>query len=67
MTIETRVYEVIDVETKGRGKFVLTIRCPYCQEHVKAFAWSLAGSGKRCNCGAIFGYYGHVATKKRGE
>jgi hypothetical protein len=29
------------------------IRCPFCQTAVWAYAWSRAGSGKRCPCGAL--------------
>lgn len=34
--------------------------CPFCQQEVKAFYWSLCGSGKRCNCGALV--YGRRLT-----
>jgi len=35
----------------GRSKDL--IACPFCQVHVWAYRWSRAGSGKRCQCGAI--------------
>lgn len=37
----------------GTGKSTIKIRCPYCDATVVAYVWSLAGSGKRCTCGAI--------------
>ena len=35
----------------GRSSFYIT--CPFCQEDTKVFQWSLAGSGRKCKCGAI--------------
>jgi hypothetical protein len=43
--VVTRVTEV------GRSRIV--IRCPFCKACVVAYTWSLAGSGKRCGCGAM--------------
>ena len=38
------------------GKSSVVIDCPFCGESVRAYVWSLAGSGKRCpGCGAIHG------------
>lgn len=37
------------------GKSGVTLECPFCEAHVVAYYWSLAGSGKRCSCGAIIG------------
>jgi hypothetical protein len=34
------------------GKSTVIIKCPFCQEEVLAYVWSLAGSGKKCKCGA---------------
>lgn len=30
--------------------------CPFCSADVKGYAWSVAGSGKRCVCGALLTY-----------
>jgi hypothetical protein len=35
----------------GRSRIVFY--CPFCDERVEAYTWSLAGSGKRCLCGAM--------------
>ena len=35
------------------GRSTVDIECPFCQEIVTAYIWSLAGSGKKCVCGAI--------------
>jgi hypothetical protein len=35
------------------GRSYVFIMCPYCGEETKAFVWSLAGSGKKCPCGAL--------------
>ena len=41
---------------EGRSYYVVT--CPFCGCDVEARAWSLAGSGKRCECGAVHTWYG---------
>jgi hypothetical protein len=38
------------VSAHGRSRY--NIECPYCHAIVVAYIWSLAGSGKRCPCGA---------------
>lgn len=40
----------------GRNSIVLV--CPFCLHPVKAYVWSLCGSGKRCACGAMHTGYG---------
>jgi hypothetical protein len=29
------------------------VDCPFCHTTVRVYLWSLAGSGKRCPCGAL--------------
>lgn len=40
------------------GRSTVTIECPFCRMSVVAYSWSLAGGGKRCVCGALFGSTG---------
>lgn len=42
---------------------VIFIDCPFCKAEVRAYVWSLAGGGKRCECGAIFSAYGSAYRK----
>jgi hypothetical protein len=35
------------------GRANCVIQCPFCGAEVKVYVWSLAGGGKRCNCGAL--------------
>lgn len=35
------------------GRIKVEIHCPFCEDDVEAYLWSLAGSGKRCPCGAL--------------
>lgn len=42
------------------GRNEIFIICPFCRVEVKAYLWSLAGSGKRCSCGALHTYYGYT-------
>lgn len=39
------------------GKSTVKIDCPFCGETITAFLWSLAGSGKKCTCGALHGHF----------
>ena len=36
------------------GQVVLVLSCPFCECVTEVYLWSLAGSGKRCDCGAKF-------------
>jgi len=57
---ETRTYTVLEEARRPNGRSSLTIRCPFCDGVTEAFRWSLAGSGKRCRCGAKFGHGGQA-------
>ena len=35
------------------GRTHVGLKCPFCAATVLAYLWSLAGSGKRCECGAV--------------
>jgi hypothetical protein len=37
------------------GRSRVWLRCPFCKATVQAYLWSLAGGGKRCDCGALAG------------
>ena len=55
---EHRPFEVISRRSEfGRSNVV--IRCPFCGSYSRAYIWSLAGNGKRCenrSCCALFVY-----------
>lgn len=34
------------------------IECPFCFSEITVNAWSFAGSGKKCSCGALMGSMG---------
>lgn len=46
----------------GRSTYVVT--CPFCDTDTEARAWSLAGSGKRCECGALHSWYGTTMEQR---
>ena len=54
----------LGASTMGRSR--VYISCPFCHSTVKAYLWSLSGSGKRCDCGALFGARG-IAYRLSGE
>ena len=62
MTVETGDMEEREYEARGGrsevGRSTAYLTCPFCGTEVKAYIWSLAGSGKRCTCGAKFNSYG---------
>jgi hypothetical protein len=71
---ETRLAELVSYNPRSNGRTTADVRCPFCDCVVQARTWSLAGSGKRCDCGAILGGLvggvGHRAlraTKAGGE
>jgi hypothetical protein len=48
-----REYTVSLVGLERPSSIVWWIECPFCNDDVKAYLWSLSGGGKRCACGAI--------------
>lgn len=62
---ESRLYTYSNVRARV-GRTSLDIRCPFCEQRVTAFLWSLSGGGKRCDCGAIFSAR-NTAYKLKGE
>lgn len=48
------------------GKSYYIVTCPECNRDVKAFAWSLAGRGERCECGALHHWTGTLVRKVAG-
>jgi len=54
---EHRDYECWGHDSRmGRTSYRVT--CPFCERTMRVYPWSLAGTGKRCDCGAIFGSRG---------
>ena len=41
--------------------------CPFCTALVSGFAWSVAGSGKKCACGAVLGMARAAIERKNCE
>lgn len=63
-----RFYEVVYTGSSksryGAMQRVIGIKCPWCESVTEAYAWSLAGSGKRCsNCTAVHRYLPQVSTR----
>ena len=63
-----RFYEVVYTGSSrskhGAMQKVIGIKCPWCGCTTEAYAWSLAGSGKRCNgCSAVHRYFPQISTK----
>ena len=46
------------------GSSTYDVRCPFCQEWTMVYAWSFAGGGKKCDCGAKLSRWGATAPKK---
>ena len=63
-----RFYEVVYTGSSrsrhGAMQRVIGIKCPWCESVTEAYAWSLAGSGKRCNnCAAVHRYLPQISTR----
>ncbi len=39
--------------SRANGRSTCDIECPFCGITIKAYIWSLAGGGKRCDCGVM--------------
>jgi hypothetical protein len=56
---EERPYSAVGQRSEF-GRSTVDLCCPFCGSTVTAYRWSLAGSGKRCACGAKFGSTGRA-------
>lgn len=66
---ETRPAKTLSV-SRAHARTTALIQCPFCLRSVRAYVWSLAGSGKRCECGALLhgdGIGNAAATRKGGK
>ena len=55
---EYREHRAYAGRSRRDGRSTIVVECPYCGLDVECFVWSLAGSGKRCPCGAKHIWYG---------
>lgn len=64
--VEDRRFTVKSERVEPPSNVVWHFDCPFCKADVKAYLWSLAGGGKRCDCGAMFTHRG-LARHWRGH
>lgn len=50
---ETKQFTVKNRGLEYRSSNTIYFDCPFCGVEMKAYLWSLNGSGKRCGCGAF--------------
>ncbi len=50
---EVRPHDGYRVLSSEMGRTRVVLICPFCTSEVAAYLWSLAGSGKKCSCGAV--------------
>lgn len=63
---ESRPVTVYRISYSAPGRRRIDFDCPFCNRHLQGFAWSLAGSGKRCDCGAkIQGMRAHCLMARK--
>ena len=65
MSEESRFHERSEPINNGSGRSTVIITCPFCDVRTEAYLWSLAGSGKRCDCGAVHHYHPAATTRRR--
>lgn len=59
------VYTGMSKTKHGRLLKVIGIRCPFCGTVTEARVWSLAGVGKKCDCGAKHLWKPEISIKER--
>lgn len=52
-SVERRRWIKVAEYRRPNGRSTILLRCPFCGLDVIAYIWSLCGSGKRCDCGAL--------------
>jgi hypothetical protein len=52
ITCERRDYKSFNYSSEFSRSNIL-IECPFCNNRIRAYVWSLCGCGKKCACGAI--------------
>jgi hypothetical protein len=57
-TRETREHTRTPGPSASSGRSMVYILCPFCGVETAAYLWSLAGVGRRCQCGAKHTSYG---------
>lgn len=55
---ETRKIDGYKRKWSETGKTRIAVDCPFCGAELIAYLWSLAGSGKKCQCGAKMDHSG---------
>jgi len=57
--VTIRKYTVHRAGLEHTSSNTIYFDCPFCENEVKAYVWSLCGGGKRCpSCKALFGGFG---------
>lgn len=62
-----RPYKVLRTGLKPPSSNYSIIECPFCAAEVKAYWWSIAGSGKKCSCGALLDSMGTASQPIKGK
>ena len=47
------------------GRTRVVTDCPFCEATVYGYVWSIAGHGKKCDCGALLGLLQAVPPKEK--
>jgi hypothetical protein len=63
LSVESRLHDRTTISSTV-GRTVVAILCPFCGVTTEAYLWSLAGSGKRCECGAVHHHHPAVTIKQ---
>ena len=66
MTVRNGYVSSNYINEMGKSRF--DIECPFCKTVVTVYAWSLAGSGKRCpKCRALHSHNGYSTQASAGK
>jgi len=56
--IESRFVQEAEVTSRAKGKSSVEYRCPFCFVTTEGRLFTLPGTGKRCDCGAVVKRFG---------
>lgn len=65
ITTETRQVAGYKRKWSEQGRARVSVDCVFCGSEMIVYLWSLAGSGKKCHCGAKLHHDGSMTKARR--
>lgn len=61
---EEKPHTRVAVSNRAWGGSMVVVECPFCGDWTKAYVWSMAGVGKKCECGALHLWHGSMSRRE---